>query len=65
MRNTLYFDGNGIGQPLTVLLAYAVIAAAVLGFLDWYRSPELAIPGLDDDDTSQAAGVAIPIGPLP
>ena len=65
LRNTLYFDANGIGQPLAVLLAYALVGAAVLGFLDWYRSPELTIPGLDDVDTSQAAGVAIPVGPLP
>ncbi len=65
LRNTLYFDGNGIAQPLVVLLAYAVIGAAVLGFLDWYRSPGLSVPGLDDDDATQAAGVAIPVGPLP
>lgn len=65
LRNTLYFDGNGIGQPLAVLLAYALIGAAILGFLDWYRSPELAVPGLDEDDTTQTASVAIPVGPLP
>ena len=65
LRNTLYFDGNGIAQPLFVLLAYAIIGAAVLGFLDWYRSPELSVPGLHSDDAAQAAGVAIPIGPLP
>ncbi len=65
LRNTLYFDGNGIAQPLTVLLVYALVGAAVLGFLDWYRSPELTVPGLDDGDTTQAAGVAIPVGPLP
>ena len=65
LRNTLYFDANGITQPLFVLLAYAIIGAAVLGFLDWYRSPELSVPGLRSDDAAQAAGVAIPIGPLP
>ncbi len=48
-----------------MLLAYAVIGAAVLGFLDWFRSPGLTIPGLNEDDTTQAAGVAIPVGPLP
>ena len=41
LRNTLYFDGNGTAQALAVLVAYAVIGAAILGFLDWYRSPEL------------------------
>ncbi len=65
LRNTLYFDGNGIAQPLFVLLAYAIIGAVVLGFLDWYRSPGLSVPGLDGDDAAQAAGVAIPVGPLP
>jgi hypothetical protein len=65
LRNTLYFDGNGIGQPLFVLLAYAVVGAAVLGFLNWYRSPEPVVAGIDDTDTTQAAGVAIPVGPLP
>ncbi len=65
LRNTLYFDANGIAQPLLVLLAYAIIGAAILGFLDWYRSPELSVPGLDSDDATQAAGVAIPVGPLP
>ncbi len=65
LRNTLYFDGNGISQPLLVLLAYAVIGAAVLGFLDWYRSPGLSVPGFDEDDATQTAGVAIPVGPLP
>ncbi len=64
LRNTLYFDGNGIAQPLAVLLAYAVIGAAILGFLNWFRSPELAVPGLDDTDTTQAAGVALPVGPI-
>ena len=65
LRNTLYFDGNGIAQPLAVLLAYLLIGATILGFLDWYRSPELAIAGFDADDATQAAGVAIPVGPLP
>lgn len=65
LRNTLYFDGNGIVAPLAVLLTYAVVGAAILGFLNWYRSPALAVPGVEDDDTTQAAGVAIPVGPLP
>jgi len=65
LRNTLYFDGHGITQPLAVLATYAVVGAVILGFLDWYRSPELSVPGLDEDDATQAAGVAIPVGPLP
>ena len=65
LRNSLYFDGNGIAQPLAVLLAYALIAAAALMFLDWRRSPEPVAPGLDADDAAGAATVAIPVGPLP
>lgn len=65
LRNTLYFDGNGVAQPLTVLAAYVVVAAGLIAFLDWFRSPVLEAPGLDEDDAAGAATVAIPIGPLP
>ncbi|MFV0315814.1 MAG: hypothetical protein ACK5O2_02490 [Microthrixaceae bacterium] len=65
LRNTLYFDGNGVAQPLAVLAAYVVVAAALIAFLDWFRSPVLEAPGLDEDDAAGAATVAIPIGPLP
>ncbi len=64
LRNALYFDGHGIGQPLTVLAIYAIVAAVAIGFLDWFRSPELETPGLDLDDATGAATVAIPIGPI-
>lgn len=65
LRNTLYFDGHGIGQALTVLAVYTVIGGAVLMFLDWYRSPELDAPGLVAEDAAGAATTAIPIGPIP
>ena len=65
MRNTVYFDGNGIGQALTVLLVYTVVAAVILGFLDWFRSPELAVPGLDEGTAAAAGAVSVPVGPLP
>ena len=42
-----------------------LIGAVILGFLDWYRSPGLDVPGLDEDDVTGAASVAIPVGPLP
>ena len=63
LRNSLYFDGNGIGQPLVVLLTYAVIGAVVLAFLDWYRSDGLEVPGVDDDDVAATAAISIPVGP--
>ena len=65
LRNAIYFDGNDIGQALTVLLIYLVIAAAILGFLDWYRSPELSVPGIDEQTAASTAAVAVPAGPLP
>jgi hypothetical protein len=65
LRNTLYFDANGITQPLATLLAYALITAVVLGFLDWFRSTELSVPGVDQRDAAAGASVAAPVGPLP
>jgi len=65
LRNTIYFDGHGIGQALIVLLVYMVIAAAILGFLDWYRSPELSVPGVDQQTAASTAAVSVPVGPLP
>jgi hypothetical protein len=65
LRNTIYFGGNGIGQALTVLLAYTVIAGAILFFLEWYRPQEPSIPGVDKDTATDAAAVAVPVGPLP
>jgi hypothetical protein len=65
LRNTVYFDGHGIGQALTVLLIYAVVTAVVLGFLDWFRSPELSVPGVDQRAATETAAVAAPVGPLP
>ncbi|KHK96602.1 hypothetical protein LK09_14840 [Microbacterium mangrovi] len=64
LRNTIYFGGNGIEQPLIVLLVYALIFGGVLAYLDWFRSPEPVIPGLKDEDTAGAAAVAIPVGPV-
>ncbi|MDL9977711.1 hypothetical protein [Microbacterium candidum] len=64
LRNAIYFGGNGIEQPLTVLLVYALIAGGVLAYLDWFRSPEPVIPGLTDEDAAGAAVVAIPVGPV-
>jgi hypothetical protein len=65
LRNTVYFDGNGIGQALTVLLVYTVIAGGILFVLEWYRPQELAVPGLDKETAADAAAVSVPVGPLP
>ena len=65
LRNTVYFGGNGIAQALTVLLMYTIAAGALLAFLDWRRSPEPSVPGIDATTSADAAAVAVPIGPLP
>jgi hypothetical protein len=62
LRDTVYFDGHGIGQPLTVLLAYAVVAGALLIAFDWLIDRPRSVPGVEDADS--AAGLA-PVGPPP
>jgi hypothetical protein len=63
LRNTVYFDGNGIGQPLAILLGYVVVCGALLFVLDWLvRIPEPSVPGIKDTDD---AAVLAPVGPPP
>jgi hypothetical protein len=63
LRDTVYFDGHGIGQPLTILLAYLVVAAIVLTVFDWFiDKPSLSVPGIDDE-TDEV--VLAPVGPPP
>jgi hypothetical protein len=62
LRDTVYFDGHGIGQPLTVLLAYAVIAGALLFVFDWISDRPRSVPGIEDADS---AAVLAPVGPPP
>ncbi len=65
LRNTVYFNGNGIGQSLGVLLAYTVITGVILTYLNWHRPPEPQVPGLDGPTAADAAAVSVPVGPLP
>jgi hypothetical protein len=62
LRNTIYFDGHGITQALIVLLLYLVIAGAALGFLGWFRTPELPVA---PETEAEAAAVTVPIGAAP
>jgi hypothetical protein len=63
LRNTIYFDGHGTGQPLAVLLAYAVIAGALLVLFDWVIDrPPASVPGIEEAD---GAAVLAPVGPPP
>ena len=64
LRNTVYFDGHGTGRPLTILLYLRGHADVVLGFLDWFRSPEPQVPGIDESTAADAAAVSAPVGPV-
>ena len=44
LRNTIYFDGNGISQALIILLAYLVVFAVILAILQYWRRPSPDIP---------------------
>jgi hypothetical protein len=52
LHQTIYFHGHGTTQALAILLAYLVIAGAILVFLDWYRP---ARPASDEDAQAGAA----------
>jgi hypothetical protein len=62
LRNSVYFDGNGITQALFVLLAYFVVLAVVIGILDWYRRPPLGFRRSRTRPMASAAAAATPAG---
>ncbi len=37
LQNVLYFSSNNITTPIVVLVVYGLIAAAVLGYVEWIR----------------------------
>jgi hypothetical protein len=57
VRNTIYFDGNGIGKSLIVLAAY-LVAGAVVVFGVRRRTPQ-AIDADTDIETAGAAAVVV------
>jgi hypothetical protein len=44
---------------------YVVVAGVALGILDWFRSPEMSVPGVDEETAASAAALSAPVGPLP
>jgi hypothetical protein len=60
LHHTIYFNGHGTTQALTVLLIYLGVGAVILGLLDWRRS-EPPVPV----DVTDAAAMAVPIGAAP
>jgi hypothetical protein len=61
LHYTIYFNGHGTTQALTVLLIYFVAGAVILGLLDWFRS-EATVPA---DITEGAAMTAAGAGAVP
>jgi hypothetical protein len=62
LRNSVYFDGNGITQALVVLLVYLVVLAVLIGILDWYRRPPLELPAVSHETEASAAAASTPAG---
>ena len=60
LHHTVYFNGHGTTQALTVLLIYLIAGVVILGVLDWRRS-EPPVPA----DATEAAAMAVPIGAAP
>ncbi len=60
LHHTIYFNGHGTTQALTVLLIYLGVGAVILGVLDLRRSEAQV-----DTEAAEAAAMAVPIGAAP
>ena len=60
LRNTVYFEGNAIGQALGVLLLYAVVFGVILFLLNRRSNPGIGL--IDDDEGQAAAAGSVPVG---
>jgi hypothetical protein len=58
VRNTIYFDGNGIGKALIVLAAY-LVAGAVVVFGIRRRTPYASDADTDIETAAGAAAVVV------
>lgn len=61
LHHTIYFNGNGTTQALTVLLIYFGVGVVILGLLDWFRS-ETRVPA---DASEGAAMTSVGAGGVP
>jgi hypothetical protein len=52
LHQTIYFNGHGTTQALVILLAYLIVAGAIVVFLDWFHR---ARPQSDEDALGGAA----------
>jgi hypothetical protein len=62
LHHTIYFNGHGITEALTVLLIYFGLGAVILGLLDWFRPDEAPVPA---DVVEGAAMTAAAAGGVP
>ncbi|MEV0783488.1 hypothetical protein AB0I52_11010 [Streptomyces sp. NPDC050423] len=62
LRNWIYFDGHGTTQALIVLLLYLLIPGVALGFLGWFRTPQIPVT---PETEAEATAVTVPVGALP
>ncbi|HET6356873.1 hypothetical protein [Streptomyces sp.] len=62
LRNTIYFDGHGTTQALTVMLLYLVIPAVALVLLYRFRTPESHVT---PETEAEATAMTAPVGGLP
>jgi hypothetical protein len=60
LHQTIYFNGHGTTQALTILLVYLGVTLVILGLLDWSRRERPVNP-----DVADAAAVAVPVGAAP
>jgi hypothetical protein len=52
LHQTIYFNGHGTAQALSILFAYLIVVGAIVVVLDWSRP---ARPVSDDDSQAGAA----------
>ncbi|MER5384165.1 hypothetical protein ABT040_28485 [Streptomyces sp. NPDC002688] len=62
LRNTIYFDGHGTTQALTVLLLYLFVPAVALLLLYRFRTPDSHVT---PETEAEATALTVPVGGLP
>ena len=57
---TIYFNGHGTTQALTVLLIYFIAGAVIIGVLDWFRVQATVPVDVAEGAAMTAAAVGVP-----
>jgi hypothetical protein len=61
MRNTVYFGGNGITQPLIVLFVWLIVFSVILGVLDLKHRSAPETPEITPETEAMTAATAVPV----